>query len=459
VRQEAFPSPRAPGAARLRADTRRGIVHPATIRSALTELSPMNKRDFLRTAGGAGLSVLFTPHLLEKYAEMPVERLAEDEAFWLAIRGKYRLKPDYINLESGYYSMQAQPVLEAFIARVREINYEASYYLRTRQVPDKAAVRDKLAALAGCSPAELCITRNTTESLDTVISGYDWKPGDEAVMAEQDYGHMLAQFRLQSRRFGMVNKLVSLPIDPRSDDEIVQLYANAITPRTRLMMVPHMVNITGQILPVRKIVDMAHAKRVDVMVDGAHAFAHIEYKIPDLGCDYYGASLHKWLGCPLGTGILYVRRDKIPALWAIYGDWRMTDDADIMKLNHTGTHPVHTDLAITNAITFHNAIGTKRKEARLRYLQTYWTTKVRGMPNVEVNTPADPARSCAIANVGIKGMDPAELAKSLLEKDRIWTNSIDGAGVRGVRVTPNVFTRPTDLDKLVAAIGRYAKRA
>jgi selenocysteine lyase/cysteine desulfurase len=419
----------------------------------------MNKREFLRTAGGAGLSLLFTPRLWAEYAEMPAERLAEEEAFWLTIRRKYRLKPDYINLESGYYTMQSQPVLEAFIAHVREINYEASYYLRTKQVPNKAAIRDKLAELAGCLPGELCITRNTTESLDTVIAGYDWKSGDEAVMCEQDYGHILAQFRLQARRHGMVNKIVSLPIDPRSDDEVVQVYASAITPRTRLMMVPHMVNITGQILPVRKIVDMAHAKGVDVMIDGAHAFAQFEYKIPDLGCDYYGASLHKWLGCPLGTGILYVRRDKIPTLWPMFGDWRMTDDADIMKLNHTGTHPVHTDLAITNAIAFHDAIGARRKEARLRYLQNHWTGKVRGMPNVVLYTPTDPARSCAIANVGIAGMDPNELAKSLLEKDRIWTNAVAGAGVHGVRVTPNVFTTPAELDKLVAAIARYAKRS
>src|SRR5688500_11319892 len=184
-------------------------------------------------------------------------------------------------------------------------------------------------------------------------------------------------FKLQARRYGIVNRVVSLPIDPRSDDEIVQLYAGAITPRTRLLMLSHMVNITGQILPVRKIADMAHARGVDVLVDGAHAFAHFDYKIPDLGCDYYAASLHKWLGCPLGTGILFVRREKIPSLWPIYGDWRMTDDADIMKLNHTGTHPVHTDLAIEQAIAFHETIGIARKEARLRHLQTYWTSKVR----------------------------------------------------------------------------------
>src|SRR6186713_427678 len=193
----------------------------------------MNKREFLRTAGGAGLSLFFTPRLWAQYAEMPVERLAEEEAFWLAIRGKYRLKPDYINLESGYYSMQATPVLDAFIEKVREVNYQGSYYLRTTQVPDKAAARDKLAEIAGCSPAELCITRNTTEAIDTVVSGIDWKRGDEAVMAEQDYGHMLAQFRLMARRHGIVNAVVSVPSDPKSDDEIVKIYAAAIAPRTR----------------------------------------------------------------------------------------------------------------------------------------------------------------------------------------------------------------------------------
>jgi selenocysteine lyase/cysteine desulfurase len=419
----------------------------------------MNKRDFLRTAATASLGVLLGERAWARFADLPVERLAEDEAFWAAIRGKYRLKPDYINLESGYYSMQATPVLEAFIAKVREINYQASYYLRTTQVPDKAAVRDQLAAMAGCLPAELCITRNTTESIDTVVAGFDWKPGDEAVMAEQDYGHMLAQFKLMARRHGIVNKVVSVPADPKTDDEIVRLYAGVITPRTRLLMVSHMVNITGQILPVRKIADMAHSRNVDVLVDGAHAFAHFDFKIPDLGCDYYGASLHKWLGCPLGTGILYVRREKIPALWPIYGDHRMNDDTDIMKLNHTGTHPVHTDLVIKDAIAFHEMIGTRRKEARLRYLQNYWTSKVRPLPNVIINTPTDPARSCAIANVGVKGVTPADLAKTLLEKYRIWTNAVDSepAGVHGVRVTPHVFILPKELDVLVKAIGDIAR--
>ena len=420
----------------------------------------MNKREFLRSSAGAGLSLLLGERVWARFADIPEAQLAADESFWAAIRAKYRLKPDYINLESGYYSIQATPVLDAFIGKVREVNYQGSYYLRGPQVPDKAAVRDRLAALAGCQPGELCITRNTTESIATVVNGIDWKAGDEAVMGEQDYGHMLAQFRLASRRHGIVNRLVSVPIDPKSDEEIVRVYAGAMTPRTRLLMVSHMINVTGHILPVRKIADMAHARGVEVLVDGAHAFAQFDFKIPDLACDYYAASLHKWLGCPLGAGIMFVRRDKIPALWPIYGDWRMTDDTDIMKLNHTGTHPVHTDLAIADAIAFHESIGILRKEARLRYLQQYWTGKVRALPNVIMNTPSDPARTCAIANVGVQGVAPADLARTLLEKYRIWTNAVDNAaaGVHGVRVTPHVFVLPRELDMLVRAITEIAAR-
>ena len=415
----------------------------------------MNKREFVGTLGRASIGLMVSPSLLARYASVPHQEVAEDEAFWAAIRGKYRLTPEYINLENGYYSMQAEPVLEAFIGHVRSINVQASRYMRTRQSDDKLRVRTRLAKMAGVSPEELIVTRNTTESLDTVINGYDWKPGDEAVMAEQDYGAMLDMFKLQARRHGIVNRIVSLPLDPQSDDEIVQLYANAITPRTRLLMVGHMVNITGHILPVRAIADMAHARGVDVMCDGAHAFAQLDFTIPTLGCDYYGASLHKWLGTPLGAGILYVRQDKIASLWPTYADLGMAD-TDIRKLNHTGTHPVHTDLGIEDAIDFHEKIGAARKEARLRYLQRYWTDKVRGVPRIVLNTPTDPKRSCAIANVGIEGMKPADLAKTLFEKYKVWTVAIDTANVHGVRVTPQVFTNPKELDVFVRALRELA---
>jgi selenocysteine lyase/cysteine desulfurase len=411
----------------------------------------MHKRDFIRTLAGTSLSAMFGPGLLERLAAATPSELAQDDAFWTALRGKYRLVPEYINLENGYYSMQSEPVLEAFIGHIRRLNYEASRYMRTVRVEDRNRVRARLADLAGCSPEEIIITRNTTESLDTVISGYDWKPGDEAVMAAQDYGAMLDQFKLMARRHGMVNRVISLPNDPRSDAELVDLYAHAITPRTRLLMVCHLVNITGQILPVRKIADMAHARGVDVMVDGAHAFAQLDFRIPDLHGDYYGASLHKWLGAPIGAGILYVRKEKIEQLWPIYGE-EAAPPGSIGKLNHTGTHPCHTDLAIGDAIDFHQSIGVARKEARLRWLQQYWTSRVRGKPRIVLNTPADPARSCAIANVGIEGMTPAELGRALFDRYKVWTVAINNAGVRGVRVTPQLFTTAGELDVLVGAL-------
>ena len=418
----------------------------------------MNKRDFVRTVGGGAAAMAFGPTLSELFARVAhvgPAALAEDEKFWAGVRTKFRLTPDYINLENGYYCFQPEEVLEKFIGHVRALNLEASHYLRGPRLDDKARVAAKLAVMAGVSPQEVIITRNTTESLDIVISGIDWKPGDEAVMANQDYGAMLDQFRLMARRHGMVNKYVDVPIDPASDDEVVQVYANAITPNTKLLMVCHMINITGHILPVAKIADMAHARGVPVMVDGAHAFAHVDVKIPDLHCDYYGTSLHKWLSAPLGAGLLYVRQDRIPGVWPIFSEFKIAD-GDILKLNHTGTHPCHTDLGIADAIDFHEMIGGARKEARLRWLQQYWTSKVRGTPKVVLNTPTDPTRSCAIANVGVEGMKPADLAKVLFDKYRIFTVAIDGAGVHGVRVTPHVYTSTKELDAFVKALKEIA---
>jgi selenocysteine lyase/cysteine desulfurase len=309
--------------------------------------------------------------------------------------------------------------------------------------------------MLGCGHDEVVITRNTTESLDTVINGYDWKPGDEAVMAEQDYGSIVNQFKLMERRYGIVNKIVSVPNHPKSDEEIVDLYASAITPKTRLMMICQMINITGQILPVKKICDMAHSKGVDVMVDGAHAIAHIDFDMKDLGCDYYGASLHKWLSTPLGAGLLYVRKDKIKDLTPTIATWTEKAD-DIKKLNHTGTHPVHTDLAVIDAINFYEKIGKKRKEERLRYLQRYWSDKVRNIKGITVNTPEDPTKSCGIANVGIDRMKPAEMANTLLKKYKIYTVAIDGQGVHGCRITPNLYTTTAELDIFVQALKEMA---
>ncbi len=410
----------------------------------------MDKRTFLQGAAGA-LGLLAS----RSSASQPVPPTAAADDFWGRIRADFRLDPEFINFENGYYCFQPQPVLDAFIANVRRVNVEASRYMRTHREDDRVVLRTRLAALAGCTPQELVVTRNTTEALDTIINGVDWRAGDEAVTARQDYGAMLDMFALQARRHGMIPRRVDIPLAPRSDQEVVDVYAAALSTRTRLLMVPHMVNITGHILPVRKICDMAHARGIPVMVDGAHTFAHLDFKIPDLGCDYYGASLHKWLASPLGAGLLYVRPERLRDLWPIFGDETFPAD-DIRKLNHVGTHPAHTDLTIGAAIDYHVQIGAARKEARLRELQQYWTSRVRGRPRIRMQTPSDAGRACAIANVGIEGVSASELARRLFDEWRIYTVAIDSAGVQGVRITPQLYTSFAELDRLVAALDALA---
>lgn len=420
----------------------------------------MDKRSFLKRLPLLGAAGLFTPSFsldrwVSRHSSISPEILAGDEDFWAGIRKGYRLKPDYINLENGYYCFMPQETLEHFVDHVREVNYQGSYYMRTVQSENKAKVAGRLAELTGCPADTVAVTRNTTESLDMVIGGLDWKPGDEAVMAEQDYGAMLNMFRQVAARHGTVNRMVNVPNLPSGDEEIVAIYEKAITSKTKLLMVSHMVNITGQILPVRKIADMARSKGVLVMVDGAHCIGHFRFSIPDLNCDFYGASLHKWLSTPLGAGFLFARKESMHRVWPLLGPGDRKPD-DILRLNHTGTHPVHTDLAILNAIEFYHKIGAERKEARLRFLQQYWTSKVRSVPGVVVNTPEDPSRSCGIANVGLTSMKPGALAENLLKRYNIYTVAIDGAGVHGCRITPNVYTTPADLDVLVKALKEMA---
>ncbi len=415
----------------------------------------MKKRTFIKTAAlsgiGASIGMDALAALFDSKKNVSAEILAADDVFWKKIRSQYLLKTDYINFENGYYNIIPQPTLEKYIQHIRDINLHGAYYMRTVQAENKNRMAAKLAEVAGCGSDELVITRNATEALDIIIAGQDWKAGDEAVMAIQDYGSMLDMFQQVANRYGVVLKKVSVPNHPKSDEEIVSLYENALTPKTKLMMVSHMINITGHILPIKKICAMAHRKGVKVLVDGAHAFAHIQYKIKDLDCDYYGTSLHKWMSVPLGSGFLYVKKENVATVWPLIGDGN-GDLSNILRLNHTGTHPPATDLAIEDAIDFYNTMGAEKKEARMRYLQQYWTSRVKDLPNIMINTPTENNRSCGIANVGIKGITPSALEKRLLKEHKIYTVAIDYANVQGCRITPNVFTSIEDLDVFVGAL-------
>ncbi|MFN7294996.1 MAG: aminotransferase class V-fold PLP-dependent enzyme [Bacteroidota bacterium] len=416
----------------------------------------MNKRNFIKTFSLAGLAIplAFEKLFAENGTEFFTKNISDDE-FWVSMRNQYQLKTDYINLENGYYNLMPEPILNEYLKQLKMMNQEASYYKRTKMADDKIMVREQVAALVGCDKEELIITRNTTEAIDTVICGIDWKAGDEVIFAEQDYGAMIDMFKQQAKRYGIINKVVSVPNHPKNDEELIDLYQQQITAKTRLIMISHMINITGQILPVRKICDMAHSKGVKVLVDGAHAIAHFQFKISDLNCDYYASSLHKWLSVPLGAGMLYVQKNNIEELWPLYGESGYPQN-DIRKLNHTGTHPMHTELTIPFAIEFYNKIGRARKEERLRFLTQYWTNKLSNNKKVIINTPNSPERSCGIANVGIEGMKPALMAETLLKKYQIWTVAIDGAGVHGCRITPNVYTTTNELDRLVYAVNEMA---
>ena len=378
-----------------------------------------------------------------------------EESFWKSIRKDYLLKKDYVNLENGYYCFIPQPTLNKYLEHVKRINFEGSYYMRNQLDLDKRKTAERLSNLVNCDKDELAITRNTTESLDLIISGFPWEKNDEAIFAMQDYGSMQEMFKLTAKRRGIVNKIISVPNHPKNDEEIVSLYEKQITKKTKLIMVSHMINITGQILPVKKICEMAHSYNIDVLVDGAHCVGHIDVDIKDLNCDYYGSSLHKWLSAPLGTGLLFVKKEKISKIEPILAGHVHQRD-NIMRLNHIGTHPVHSDLAINDAIDYLESIGIKRKQNRLRYIQRYWSDKLRFKNNIIINTPTAIQRSCGIANIGVKNKTPDELSKILFNEYSIFTVAIDYANVKGCRITPNIYTNEEELDYFVESIIKIA---
>ena len=413
----------------------------------------MNKRSFLKYLTALGVGGSLFPSKASAFSFDQLDWEAED--IWDQIRAGYRIKQDYLNFENGYYCFLPEELLEKYISHIREVNYQASYYMRGVQVANKAKSAAALAALVGADPEEVVLTRNTTESLDLIISGFPWSPGDEAIFSNQDYGSMQTMFELAGTRWGIKAVKVDIPMHPKNDEEIVEVYRKAITPKTKLIMVPHIVNITGHILPVRKIADMAHALGVDVLVDGAHAVGHFTFNMHELDCDYYGSSLHKWLSVPLGAGLLYVKKEKISKIQPLFAPFDLNLKT-IGYLNHIGTHPAATDLTVIDSIEFQNRIGGKRKEDRLRFIQKYWSDQVRNYPGIRVNTPIDPERCCGIGNVWVEKYSPAEMGKILMDKYKIFTAPIDGAGVKGVRVSPNIYTSTADCDQLVKALKEMA---
>ena len=422
-----------------------------------------SRRTFVRAAAGAAAGALAAPRfssaavpravLAELAGGRPATQVAQDEAYWEVVRQAYTQDPGFINLESGFFSPAADPVVEAQVRNVERINRIPSFYMRRLMAGERAELKAMIGRFAGVPASEFCVVRNTTEALNVVLQGVPMEPGDEILMCSREYPSMQEAVEQRALRYGTEYRAIEIPWNPASQDEVVRAYAEAIGPRTRYLLVSHMIYLTGQVLPVRQICDMAHEKGVEVIVDAAHSFAHLDFKIPDLHCDYLGTSLHKWLGCPLGTGLLWMREEHIEKVWPLFGD-RNALGPDIEKFHHIGTHPQGTDQAIRDAIRFHEAIGGERKEARLRYLKNAWVNRVKDLTGVRINTPLGPGQSCAIANVMVDGLSPEELVDALWERERIFTVAVE----QGARIAPNLFTHPRHLDLLVDAIRELARR-
>jgi len=441
----------------------------------------LNRRDFLgsialpsagvlaafaaSTRAGGALDLEAWHDALDAVAATPgdPQTVAWDETFWAPSQQAFAIDRSMINLNNGGVSPSPRVVLEAQKRYIDHANTAPSYVLWRLQEPQRETVREAVANHWGVDAEEIAFTRNASESLQICQSGFDLKPGDEVITSTQDYPRMLTTFRQLERRNGIKLVFVKLPIPCENDAEAVARFEAAITPRTRMILMSHVINITGQIMPVKKVVEMARGKNggIPVVVDGAHAFAHVNFKLSDLGCDYYGVSLHKWLFAPHGTGLLYVRREKIKGLWPLMAAMSKQDD-DIRKFEEIGTHSMAPVLSIGEALAFHQTIGGARKEARMRYLRNYWAERLLSVSSnsdhpVVLHTSLDPRFSCGIATFQLKGIDSAKIGSELWERHKIHTTVIKHEEFEGVRVTPSIYTLPSELDRFIAAIEHIMK--
>jgi len=334
-------------------------------------------------------------------------------------------------------------------------NEGPSYYMWRILDQGREPLRAKLADFCGTSPEEIAINRNSTEGLNTVIFGLNLKAGDEIVASKYDYPRMVQAWKQREQRDGLKVNWIDFEFPMENDEAIVKKYEAAITPKTKIVYITHVINYVGQIVPVRKIADMAHSHGCDVIVDGAHSFAHMDFKVADLGCDYFATSLHKWICAPFGSGMLYVKKDKIKNVYALLSDEHPLSE-DIRKFESIGTRSNASEMAISDAIDFQWIIGNKRKEERLRYLKNYWCEKVIKNPKIKLHTSLKPEYSCALANFSIEGWKPEDIDAKLFEKKKIHVASMNWENVHGVRVTPHVYTSLRDLDRLVDGINEIA---
>jgi isopenicillin-N epimerase len=371
----------------------------------------------------------------------------DDEDYWREVQRAFDLDRSIINLNNGGVSPSPTHVLDAMVRDLRFSNVAPVHHMWDVLEPRIEGVRRELAREFGCDPEELAITRNASESMETLILGIDLKRGDEVIVTTQNYPRMLTTWTQRARRDGIVIKQITFEVPPRSIAYIVDRFRQAITPRTRVIEVPHITNLTGQIMPVRDLVRLGREHNIEVLVDGAHSFAHFPFTRDDLECDWFGTSLHKWLLAPIGTGFLYVRKSRIASLWPLMAA-PIAMDANIRKYEEIGTHPAANHNAIAVALAFHRAIGAERKAARLRFLRDRWAKRLTASSDrLRVLTPlGDPRQACGIGLLHVEGIEVPKMVAHLWEKHRIITTPITHAEFSGLRITPNVYTSPDEID-------------
>jgi selenocysteine lyase/cysteine desulfurase len=395
--------------------------------------------------------------LFHQYKEVAEDDIATDESFWREIREAYTVNPGLLNLNSGGVSPSAEIVQNALDRYNRMSNEGPSYYMWRVLDQGREPLREKLAALAGCSKEEIAINRNATEAINTIIFGLNLQKGDEVVLSKMDYPNMIHAWKQREKRDGIKLVWVDIPIPCNNADELVALFSNAFSNKTKIVHLTHVINWNGQVLPVRRIADIAKARNIEVLVDAAHSFGQLEYKISELNCDYLGTSLHKWMCGPLGSGMLLIRKEKISGIWPLLSADKPESD-DIRKFENLGTRSFPTEQAIHVALDFHNRIGTNRKRARLLFLRNYWINRVQDFNGVNILSPSNPELSCALGGVIVEGKTPQQLESFLLDKHKIHTVAIEWESLKCVRITPNVFTLTSDLDRLVNGIKAFSEQ-
>lgn len=373
---------------------------------------------------------------------------ASDEDFWEPVQRAFDLDRTWINLNNGGCSPAPTHVLDQMIRDLKYSNELPVIHMWRDLEPRIEVVRRELAKDFGCDIEEMAITRNASEALETLIFGIDLNAGDEVIISNQNYGRMITAWKQRVRRDGIVLKEVSFPVPAPSPQAIVDKFAEAITPRTKVIEITHITNLTGQILPVKDIVTMARAKNIEVFVDGAHAFAQFPFTRDSLDVDYYGTSLHKWLLAPIGTGFLYVRKNRQKRIWPLMAA-APEQDENIRKYEEIGTHPAANHNAIAVALSFHRALGAGRKIARLTYLRDRWAKRLvaEGKGRVKILTPLDSPWGGGIGFISIDGLNNEKLGNWLFSQHKVVQTPITHAEFSGIRVTPNVYTTVDEIDR------------